>query len=96
MKISKKEKKKKNPAIDKFRKKLGKAVFQRKNSNENLEKLLNKQFNSIVNDKFYNNENWTNEEKNKNTTASETKKNNKNKILSDDNHSLKFKDKKKN
>lgn len=95
LRISKKEKKKRNPAIDKFRKKLGKEVFQRKNSNENLEKLLNKQFNSIVNDKFYKNENLTNEDKNKNTTASETKKNNKNKILSDDNHSLKFKDKKK-
>lgn len=91
--ISKKEKKRKNPAFDKFQKKLGNDTFIRKNHKENLDKILNKEISSIINNKFYNNENVSNDEKNKNTTASETKKNNKKNVLTDD---LKSKDKKSN
>ena len=94
LRISKHVKKKKNPALDRFQKKLGKYTFERKKNKENSDKILSREISTIINDKFYYNENLTNDEKNKNTTASENKKNNKNKILSDDNHILKFKDKK--
>ena len=94
LRISKKAPKKKNPAFDKFQKKLGKNVFELKNNKENSDKILKREISSIINDKFYYNENLTNEEKNKNTTASENKRNSKNKILFDDNQILKFKDKK--
>ena len=90
----KKEKKRKNFAVDKFQKRLGKDIFIKKEKKENSDILINREINTIVNDKFYNNENATNDEKNKNTTASETKKNKNNKIY-DDSQTLKFKDKKK-
>ena len=90
----KKEKKRKNFAVDKFQKRLGKDIFIKKEKKENSDILINREINTIVNDKFYNNENVTNDEKNKNTTASETKKNKNNKIY-DDSQTLKFKDKKK-
>ena len=90
----KKEKKRKNFAVDRFQKKLGKDIFVKKTKKEDSDLLLNREIKSIVEDKFYNNENATNDEQNKNTTASETKKNNKNKMF-DDSQTLKFKDKKK-
>ena len=89
----KKEKKRKNYAVDRFQKRLGKDIFIKQNKKENSDILLNREISSIVNDKFYNNENITNDEKNKNTTASETKKNKNNKMY-DDSQTLKFKDKK--
>ena len=95
LRVSKKEKKKKIPAFDKLQKKLGKEIFQKKNNKESSELLLNRQISSIVNDKFYENENSTNNEKNKNTTATENKKNNKNEIVFDDNKLFNLKAKKK-
>ena len=102
LRISKKEKKMKIQKIDEFMKNFKiekeKEITKRKNSNEKLDKLLNKQINTIVNDKFYNNENLTNDEKNKNTTASDNKKNNnsnKKSVDEDNSQILEFKDNKK-
>ncbi len=89
----KKEKKRKNFAVDKFQKRLGKDIFIKKEKKENSDILINREINTIVNDKFYNNENSSNNEKNKNTTATENKKNNK-KEISDENNALNCKDKK--
>ena len=95
LRISKKEKKKKNSFFDKFQSKLEKDYFKKKDNKENSDKIINREIYSIISDKFYNSGNISNDDKNKNTTASENKKNNKNKILIDENETLKFKDKKK-
>ena len=96
LRISKQEKKKTiNSFFDKFQSKLEKDFFKKKDNKENSDKIINREINSIINKKFYNNGNSSNDDKNKNTTASENRKNNKNKTLIDENETLKFKDKKK-
>ena len=93
LRISKKEKNTTMPTIDQFMKNYKKEMLKRKNSNEKQDNSLNKQINTIVNNKFYNNENLTNDEKNKNTTASDNKKNYKNNIMFSD--EIQYKDGKK-
>ena len=90
-----KQKNKKNP-VDKFIKKLENECSPYKKNDkdtDNFDKIINKEIRDIVNDKFYSNE-IPNEEKNKNTTASDTKKSSNN-ILSDDNQTFKLEDKNK-
>ena len=68
-----KEKEKK--ILEKFKKKIKmkKPNIERKNSNEKVDKLFNKEFRKIVNNNFYNNGSTC--EKEKNTTATDNKKN---------------------
>jgi len=68
-----KEKEKK--ILEKFKKKIKmkKSNIERKNSNEKVDKLFNKEFRKIVNNKFYNNISTCDKEKN--TTATDNKKN---------------------
>ena len=66
--------------------KMKKIPMQRKNSNEKVDKIFRKEFRKMVNNNFYSNENENNKEKN--TTASEMKKT----IISDEKiHSIKTK-----
>ena len=69
-----KEKEKK--ILEKFKKKIKmkKPNIERKNSNEKVDKLFNKEIRKIVNNKFYNNGSTCDKEKN--TTATDNKKNN--------------------
>ena len=88
---TKKDKTKRNPVYN-FKKKLEKECsVYKKNiiTNENTDKIMKKEISSIVNNKFYNNEIFNDD--NKNTSASD----NKNITSSDDNQSLNNKNKKK-
>ena len=58
--------------------KMKRIPMQRKNSNEKVDKIFRKEFRKMVNNNFYSNENENNKEKN--TTATEMKKN----IISDE------------
>ena len=68
-----KQEKDKNNLEFKKKIKMKKIPMQRKNSNEKLDKIFRKEFRKMVNNNFYSNENEKNKEKN--TTATETKKN---------------------
>ena len=68
-----KQEKDKNNLEFKKKIKMKKIPVQRKNSNEKLDKIFRKEFRKMVNNNFYSNENEKNKEKN--TTATETKKN---------------------
>ena len=66
---------KKSSILERFKKrlKMKKTNIKRKTSNEKLDKIFGKEIRKIVNNNFYSNENEYNKEKN--TTATDTKKN---------------------
>ena len=87
-----KQEKAKNNIFTKFGKKIKirKINLERKRSNEKLDNIFGKEIRKIVNNNFYNNNDGSTYDKQKNTTATETKKsqiidgkNNINKIKSD-------------
>ena len=77
------KKEKENKYLEKFKKKIRIKKehkydnnFNRKNSNEKLDNIFGKEIRKIVNNNFYNNNANTYDNKDKNTTATENKKNN--------------------
>ena len=77
------KKEKENKYLEKFKKKIRIKKehkydnnYNRKNSNEKLDNIFGKEIRKIVNNNFYNNNANTYDNKDKNTTATENKKNN--------------------